>query len=451
MAYDQIEAFMSAIRRVETGSFDGDYGAIGTYTGPAGRALGAYQIMEGNWAAWSAEAGMEGATWRDPYAQDAVARYKMGQYYNQFGSWELAGIAWFAGPGTAAAAAREGYAAVAEINDTLGTTVGDYVRRLDEYMGDWTGKKRNGASWWDEQRTGQGPVPAPTAGDLLAQYQNPSGLGTMTPGTTIRDSLLNILDRFSNAVAGGQRDPSGLASPFTVYGSALENGEPFYFPSELFDSQTVASMTQAPGGTQQLGMGGVPVMGAPPMGASLSMFPVPGYEGALQNDWMEPREYRGGYHEGTDIVAPQGTPIVAPANGTIASIHTSENGGNVVWLVDSEGRTHKFMHLLATSSGIGTGTQVQAGQVIAFVGDTGASSTPHLHYELHVGGAAVDPHEYLLGVSAGSDVGGGATTTLGTGGGTAPTPSPSPSSASNVEGALEDLENKVRSTGPVIE
>ena len=279
----------------------------------------------------------------------------------------------------------------------------------------------------------------PTAG------QDISGMGAMQPGTSIRDSLLNILDRFSNAVAGGARDPSGLASPFTVFGSALEDGQPFYFPSELYDTQTIASMTQAP--AQTTGVDGVPVMGAPPMGASLSMFPVPGYEGALQNDWMEPREYRGGYHEGTDIVAPQGTPIVAPASGTIVSIHTSENGGNVVWLVDSEGRTHKFMHLLATSSGIGTGTAVEAGQVIAFVGDTGASSTPHLHYELHVGGAAVDPHEYLLGVSSGSAVGGSATPAASAGEGAAPIPPSSPS----LEGSLEDLENKVRSTGPVIE
>jgi hypothetical protein len=172
MAYDQIESFMASIRRVESGSYDGDYAAIGAYTGPAGRALGAYQIMEGNWEAWSAEAGMEGATWRDPYAQDAVARYKMGQYYNMFGSWELAGVAWFAGPGTAAAAAREGYAAVAEINDTLGTTVGDYLRRLDEYMGDWDGKKRNGPSWWDEERTGQGPIAPPAPGSPLPMPEN---------------------------------------------------------------------------------------------------------------------------------------------------------------------------------------------------------------------------------------------------------------------------------------
>ena len=172
MAYDQIENFMAAIRRVESGSYDGDYGAMGSYTGPAGRALGAYQIMEGNWAAWSTEAGMPGANWRDPYAQDAVARYKMGQYYNMFGSWELAGIAWFAGPGTAATAAKEGYGAVVEINDTLGTTVGDYLRRLDEYMGDWDGRKRNGPSWWDEERTGQGPVPPPAPGSPLPQPEN---------------------------------------------------------------------------------------------------------------------------------------------------------------------------------------------------------------------------------------------------------------------------------------
>ena len=468
MAYDQIDTFMASIRLLESGSYDGNYGATGAYTGPLGRGLGAYQIMEGNWNSWSAEAGMPGANWRDPAAQDAVARFKMGQYYNQFGTWDLAAVAWFAGPGAAVQASNEGLASVGDWDDVLGTTVSDYVQRVTDSMGGWDGTNRNGRSWWDDNSTQPGRTFATMAPGTGAFVQLPGSSYPVPPGIeypiyqvspgyptqpsyvpgSIRESLLNILDRFSNAVAGGARHPSGLASPLMVYGSGLEDGQPFYMPSEMFDAQTIASMTQV-GPVPAVGPDGVPVMGAPPMGVGLASFPVPGYESALQNDWMEPREYRGGYHEGTDIVAPQGTPIVAPASGTIASIHTSTNGGNVVWLVDGEGRTHKFMHLLATASGVGVGTQVQAGQPIAFVGDTGYSSTPHLHYELHVGGAPVNPHEYLIGVSTGGAVGGAPlAAAMAPGGAVPPSASPEPTT---VEGSIENLENRVRSGTPVIE
>ncbi|MFN2344786.1 MAG: lytic transglycosylase domain-containing protein, partial [Dermatophilaceae bacterium] len=129
--------FMSAIRRLESGSFGGDYSARGpvvsegSYAGE--RAMGAYQIMPGNWAPWAREAGIAGADWRDPAAQDRVAAHKFQEYYGQFGSWEAAAVAWFAGPSRARRFA-EGQD-LSGISDDVGTDVPSYVKQIQQYMG----------------------------------------------------------------------------------------------------------------------------------------------------------------------------------------------------------------------------------------------------------------------------------------------------------------------------
>ncbi|MGH2640958.1 MAG: murein hydrolase activator EnvC family protein [Actinomycetota bacterium] len=91
--------------------------------------------------------------------------------------------------------------------------------------------------------------------------------------------------------------------------------------------------------------------------------------------------YAGGYHlhKGVDIVAPQGTQILAPFDG---QAHTSSNalGGSIVYVVGSQGTAYNA-HLSkysASSSGA-----VSAGEVIGYVGNTGSSTTPHDHFEFH--------------------------------------------------------------------
>lgn len=132
MALAQLEDFMGAIRRLESG---GNYLAQGPVQPNGNRALGAYQIMQSNWSAWANEAGIPGADWRDPAAQDRIARYKMRQYYQRFQSWELVAVAWFAGPGRAATAMKEGsLASVGGLKDSLGTSVSGYVDKVMGYM-----------------------------------------------------------------------------------------------------------------------------------------------------------------------------------------------------------------------------------------------------------------------------------------------------------------------------
>jgi len=68
------------------------------------QAIGAYGILDINWTgtktqkSWAKQAGYSGADWHDPVAQDAVAKYKVQEYFNKYGSWDAVSVAWFAGP-----------------------------------------------------------------------------------------------------------------------------------------------------------------------------------------------------------------------------------------------------------------------------------------------------------------------------------------------------------------
>lgn len=122
-----IEVFMQALRQFESGD---NYEALGKILKDGSRARGAYQIMDKFWAGWAAEAGLSGADWRDPAAQDAVARYKITKYFRELGDWRLVMTAWFAGLGTARIAQREGFGIVGRRQDANGTSVTDYIGRV---------------------------------------------------------------------------------------------------------------------------------------------------------------------------------------------------------------------------------------------------------------------------------------------------------------------------------
>lgn len=99
-------------------------------------------------------------------------------------------------------------------------------------------------------------------------------------------------------------------------------------------------------------------------------------------------------HEGIDVTAPMGSPIQAPAGGTVLSAGWEAGYGNVIEIDHGFGITTRFAHaskLLAKR-----GQRVERGQLIAEVGSTGLATGPHLHYEVHVNGKPVDPMRYVL-------------------------------------------------------
>ena len=95
--------------------------------------LGAYGILDINWAGWAKEAGMEGADWHDPVAQDTVAKFKVQQYFNKYNSWDAVSVAWFAGPRKADTLTKGGTINFNE-SDNQGLSVREYVDSMNNLV-----------------------------------------------------------------------------------------------------------------------------------------------------------------------------------------------------------------------------------------------------------------------------------------------------------------------------
>lgn len=114
---------------------------------------------------------------------------------------------------------------------------------------------------------------------------------------------------------------------------------------------------------------------------------------AFSNDWGQPRS-GGRRHEGNDIMASRGTPIVASVAGSMKG-HASSLGGISYYLVGDDGNTYFGTHLDRLSGASG---DVSAGTVVGYVGSSGnaSDSAPHLHFEIHPGGGRpVNPFSTL--------------------------------------------------------
>jgi murein DD-endopeptidase MepM/ murein hydrolase activator NlpD len=113
-------------------------------------------------------------------------------------------------------------------------------------------------------------------------------------------------------------------------------------------------------------------------------------EGEITTEFGTRRSYE--YHGGTDFAAPLGAPVRAPANAVVAFIGSVAARGNTLVLDHGAGVYSTYAHLHAFD--VEEGAAVRAGQTIARVGTTGFSTGPHLHWELWVNGANVDPMEW---------------------------------------------------------
>jgi murein DD-endopeptidase MepM/ murein hydrolase activator NlpD len=99
-------------------------------------------------------------------------------------------------------------------------------------------------------------------------------------------------------------------------------------------------------------------------------------------------------HEGIDVTAPMGSPIEAPASGTVTDAGWETGYGNTITIDHGYGIVTKFAH--CSKLLVKTGQHVARGQRIGLVGSTGLATGPHLHYEVHVNGRPVDPLKYVL-------------------------------------------------------
>ena len=138
---------------------------------------------------------------------------------------------------------------------------------------------------------------------------------------------------------------------------------------------------------------------------TLRVFPVAG--GAqYTNDWQFARDGGARAHEGNDLFAPEGTPLLAVDDGTVR--YAVEGlGGNSVYLRADDGVTYFYTHLQSFE---GQARRVQAGEVIGYLGKTGNARTtaPHVHFGVYRGGAPENPFPLLQRASIQNAPGAGA-------------------------------------------
>ena len=101
-------------------------------------------------------------------------------------------------------------------------------------------------------------------------------------------------------------------------------------------------------------------------------------------------------HQGTDFAAPMGTPIMASGSGTIVLAKWCGGGGNCIKIKHNSTYSTVYAHMKNFAKGMRPGKKVRQGQIIGYVGSTGISTGPHLHYEVIVNNKKVNSQKLKL-------------------------------------------------------
>jgi peptidoglycan LD-endopeptidase LytH len=144
------------------------------------------------------------------------------------------------------------------------------------------------------------------------------------------------------------------------------------------------------------------------VGPSGLAIPVVGIKAGQLSDTYDDARGQGRRHDAIDIMAPEGAPVIAAADGRIEKLFNSVRGGLTIYERSADQKwTYYYAHLSAYAPGLAEGQQVKRGQVIARVGHTGDASAagPHLHFAVNQmapgerwwDGRAINPYPLLAG------------------------------------------------------
>ncbi|RKX71823.1 hypothetical protein DRP53_00075 [candidate division WOR-3 bacterium] len=125
-----------------------------------------------------------------------------------------------------------------------------------------------------------------------------------------------------------------------------------------------------------------------------SIIPVNGILTSGFGPRLDPFTGRMRFHEGQDIAAPPGTPIVAPADGVVTTVKRKRGYGLTIEIDHGYGIKTRYAHCMAAK--VTPGMRIKRGDVIGLVGTSGRVTGPHLHYEVHVAGRKVNPLNYII-------------------------------------------------------
>jgi murein DD-endopeptidase MepM/ murein hydrolase activator NlpD len=123
-------------------------------------------------------------------------------------------------------------------------------------------------------------------------------------------------------------------------------------------------------------------------------WPVEGFVSSGFGERTSPFSGKKEFHKGMDIVAPVGTPVLAPGDGTVTFAGQAEGGGFTVTIDHQGGLVTSYGHL--RDAAVAKGQAIRRGQLIGHVGDLGQATGPHLHYEARQDGVPVNPARYIL-------------------------------------------------------
>ena len=142
--------------------------------------------------------------------------------------------------------------------------------------------------------------------------------------------------------------------------------------------------------------GGI-VASAPSIAAISVPAGMPLHDATMTSDFgMRTHPVLGGRrnHKGVDLAQPTGTPVYATADGIVSRAEPFSSYGNYIQIEHGGELQTRFGHL--SGFAVVAGEQVHKGQLIGYVGSTGRSTGPHLHYEVRIAGEAVDPRPYMV-------------------------------------------------------
>ena len=126
-----------------------------------------------------------------------------------------------------------------------------------------------------------------------------------------------------------------------------------------------------------------------------SIWPVKGFISSGFGPRRSPFTGRLSMHKGIDIAGPDGTPIVATADGIVIRSEFNKYGfGNLIVINHGYGFSTKYGHLQKLT--VKVGDRVKRGQVIAYRGNTGRSTGTHLHYEVNINNVPINPLNYIV-------------------------------------------------------
>jgi len=129
------------------------------------------------------------------------------------------------------------------------------------------------------------------------------------------------------------------------------------------------------------------------MASAPTLWPVEGRITSGFGERMDPFDREGAFHRGVDISSQIGTPIIAPADGVVRFADLMNGYGRAIVVDHGQGITTLYGHL--SGFGVANGQIIHRGDTLGYVGQSGRSTGPHLHYEVRIFNTPVNPYKYL--------------------------------------------------------